>query len=347
MKQPMRRSRWLAVALLIAVYATPSPARADESRHLAEAREALGALRYEQALHALEKALYAGKNDPGSVRSIYRMLGEIHAALGDRNQAERAFRNLLALDPTAELDRGTSPKIARPFASARERIGAQGGIEARCTTDEVRSSVTLDVASDPVDMVAGVRVTYRREGGSEQILESRAGARSVRVPGDERVTLVCAAIDEHGNRLIEIGSWDRPLVLEPPADALTDAAPAAPVERRSPPFYGRWYVWGTAAVLAGGAGGYFAWQVREDQAELDRLNDASADHSFSEAEEIERRGKRNALIANVAFATAGACVIGAVISLLLEPGAPAGERPTALVPLPVERGAGVSVVLSF
>lgn len=353
MKQALWCSRVFAAAVVIAALAVPAGARADDNRHLADARQALASLKYEQALHALEKALFSGKNGSEDMKTIYRMLGEIHAALGRQDEAQRNFRSLLALEPTAELARGVSPKIQQPFKAARDFMSSRGKLAVRCSADAAASRVALEVVSDPIEMVAGARVVYRLQDGTEQTLEtSGPGSHTMRVPVTEPVSLVCAAVDEHGNRLVEIGSWSEPLRLAPapPEDdtgSVTRARPAAGPPPPPPPFYGRWYVWGTAAVLAGGAGGYFAWQVSQDQAELDRLNENSADHDFSRAEKVQQRGERNALIANMAFGAAGAFAIAAVISLVLEPDAPAAETTTSLAPLPVQQGAGVSLSFTF
>jgi tetratricopeptide (TPR) repeat protein len=343
-----------AAAVVLGALAAPAGARAEESRHLAEARQALASLKYEQALHALEKAQFSGKNGAGDMKTIYRMLGEIHAALGRQDESQRHFRSLLALEPTAELARGISPKIQQPFKAARDFMSSRGKLEVRCSADGAASRVVLDVASDPNDMVAGARVIYRLQDGTEQILEARGpGSHTLRVPVTEPVSLVCAAVDEHGNRLVEIGSWSQPLTLAPPApeaDAprpAVAARPAPAADAPAPPLYGRWYVWGSAAVLAGGAGGYFAWQVSQAEDDLDRLNDESPDHDFSEAERIEQRGKRNARIANVAFGAAGAFAIAAVVARFLEPDAPVAETVTSLAPLPVPQGAGVSFSFTF
>lgn len=349
MKQPLWCSRVFAATVVLAALAAPAGARADENRHLADGREALAALKYEQAMHALEKALFSGKNSSEDMRTIYRMLGEIHAALGRLDQSQRHFRSLLALEPTAELARGVSPKIQQPFKAAADFMSSRGKLEVRCSADDAAPGVALEVVSDPLEMVAGARVVYRLQDGTEQTLEaSGSGSHTIRVPVTEPVSLVCAAIDEHGNRLVEIGSWSEPLTLTPPpppqGESITSvrSGPAAPR-----PLYARWYVWGTAAVLAGGAGGFFGWQASQDEDELDRLNENSADYDFSRAEKVEQRGERNALIANVAFGAAGAFAIAAVVSLVLEPDAPVTETTTSLAPLPVSEGAGVSLSFTF
>jgi tetratricopeptide (TPR) repeat protein len=343
MKQFLRGSRAVAVALAIAMYVAPAAARADESNHLATARQHLAALKYEQALHALEKALYSGKHGPEDMKAIYRMMGEIQAALGQQQEADRNFRSLLALDPAAELTRGISPKILQPFQAAK----------VSCKVDAAAASVVLEVQADPADLVGGARVIYRLADGSEQTIEATGrGSHTLRVPTTEPVTLICAALDEHGNRLSEIGSWREPLRLEParpePQPDVPAAAVAAPRrEAPAPPLYGRWYVWTAATVLAAGGGGYFAWEAGQAEEELERLNQNSPDHSFSEAEAIEKRGKRNALFANISFGAAGAFAIAAVVSRVLEPDAPAAEGSTALAPLLLEQGAGLSVAVTF
>jgi tetratricopeptide (TPR) repeat protein len=349
MKHFLRGSRAVAVALAIAMYVAPAAARADESDHLAAARQAMGALKYEQALHALEKALYSGKQGPEDMKTIYRMMGEIQAALGQQAQADRHFRSLLALDPVAELARGISPKIQQPFQAARTYMSSRGRLAVSCTVDVAAAAVQLDVQADPADLVGGARVVYRLADGSEQILEATGrGSHTLRMPTTEPVTLICAALDEHGNRLSEIGSWSEPLRLAPASPEPPPVVSAPPRrEAPAPPFYGRWYVWTTATVVAAGAGGFFAWQAGQDQGELERLNQTSPDHSFSEAEAIERRGRRNALIANISFGAAGAFAIATVVSLVLEPDAPAAEGSTALAPLLLQQGAGLSVAVTF
>lgn len=351
MKQFLRGSRAVAVALAIAMYVAPAAARADETSHLATARQHLSALKYEQALHALEKALYSGKHDPEDMKTIYRMMGEIQAAMGKQAEADRNFRSLLALDPAAELARGISPKILQPFQAARTYMSSRGRLAVSCEVDAAAAAVVLEVQSDPADLVGGARVVYRLADGTEQTLEATGrGSHTLRVPTTEPVTLICAALDEHGNRLTEIGSWSEPLRLEPPTPEPEPVVPIVAAPRREappPPIYGRWYLWTAATVVVAGGGGYFAWQARQDEEELERLNQDSPNHSFSEAEEIEQRGKRNALLANISFGAAGVFAIATVVSLVLAPDAPAAEGTTALAPLLLPEGAGVSVAVTF
>jgi hypothetical protein len=58
--------------------------------------------------------------------------------------------------------------------------------------------------------------------------------------------------------------------------------------------------------------------VGQAQDDLDALNAASPSHTFDEAEAIQDRCERNAVIANIAIATAGVAVAAAVVTFLLD-----------------------------
>lgn len=116
MKQSVRGSWAVAVALAIATCALPAVARADAGEHLAAAQQALAGLRYEQALHALEKALYAGKSGVEDMKTIYRMMGEIQAALGSRRRPSVTSATCWRSTP-----RPSSRAVSRPRSRSRSR----------------------------------------------------------------------------------------------------------------------------------------------------------------------------------------------------------------------------------
>jgi hypothetical protein len=95
---------------------------------------------------------------------------------------------------------------------------------------------------------------------------------------------------------------------------LTVARPA----KRDTPLLARWYPWAGAAALALAAGGVFAWQARDTRAALDRLNQDSESHAFSEAEALDRRGRRQTILADVGFGVAGGCAIAAAVLAVIE-----------------------------
>lgn len=343
------RCTLVSAAVLVAlVVVSPARAEQEDNPHLAQAQSALAALEYETALHALEKALLSGDNDPGALVVVYRLLGEVQGVLGNRAEAEQHFRRLLALDADAGLSEGVSPKILAPFSAAQRYMRTRGTLAARCQPAEAGAAVTVHVDADPLSMVAGARVTYRSEAGAERTIEARGpGPSTLRVPAAEQVELLCAVLDEHGNRLVAIGSWDEPLVLAAPERDAFMPEPGRRAPASSRPLIARWYLWAPLSVAAAGAGTYFGLEARADQDELDRLNRTSMDHSFSEAEEIESRGKRNALLANIGFGAAGVFAVVTAITWGLRPDSPARETSAGIAPVALRRGAGVSVQLTF
>jgi hypothetical protein len=125
---------------------------------------------------------------------------------------------------------------------------------------------------------------------------------------------------------------------------VTGAAPrdSAPRSRSKRwPVFVRWTTWTGVALLAGGAGGYFAMEVGKDEDALAALNAASEEHSFDEAEALRERGRTHALYANLGFGVAGAAALAAVLTFVIEP------RGYEIVPAPTAGGATVSASVRF
>ncbi len=311
-------SQLLAV---VGVLLASRPAAADNP-HLARARLELDGLRFDEARGSLEQALRAGVNGRGELAEIYRLTGQVLAVLGDTAGADASFRRLLALSPTAQLPAGTSPKIAAPFQTAQayihfhklQPLAARVDLPAREPL-----VVTVFVDSDPFGMVSGARVTFWNDAGAEQRSEARGGGTiSVDVPGARR--LVVHVVDQWGNRLVEAGTQDAPLALELSAPATGGGGKDTP----SRPIYTRYYLWYAVALGFGAAGTWFGLQASASQDELDELNSTSAMHDFSDAKAVQDRGERQALIANISFATAG--VFAAVGTVFLVRDLMGGKR---------------------
>lgn len=343
-----------SISLMAAALTCALAAAAHANPDLQAAKRALDELDYQVARTHLESALRWGKNTPAQMREIARLSGEVAAALGDEERAEQFFFQLLALAPKAELPAGSSPKMTAPFARARARVQATGGLTARCLVDRARPSVNAHIDSDPARQVAGARVIYRVPGGSSQIAEARGrDLISVALPATPGLSMYCALIDQHGNHLLELGSDDAPLAtLEatPAADS-SPLDPRADLDRssaRSQSFFTHYLTWGTLTVAGAGAGGYFAWSLRRDRRALDELNQASREHDFAEALVIEERGQRNALLANISFAAAGTFAVVTFVQFLRRPrDRSASERSALITPALMSDGAGVSLHASF
>jgi hypothetical protein len=298
------------------------PARADDA--LAQARAAVDASDYMTAKSALATALASGTNGPDEVVEIYRLQGVVAGALGDAKAATDAFTHLLALSPKATLPAGTSPKIAKPFAAAGKYFASHDPLKVKTETASDPPSVTLVVVADPLAMVTKVRVWAAVDGKKEKTLEGEGKDKiTVELPHGKRLDLRVAALDEHGNRLVELGSADVPIVVvggEDKPKTKTQAKPVEPAEPRAArPLYLKWWMWAGAAVVIGGAGTYFGIDAVLAKRDLDALNADSVHHKFTEAQDVESRGHRDVWLANIGWGLAGALAIGAGVLYITEP----------------------------
>ncbi len=336
--RPISSAMLLAATLLVSW--PLGPARAGETqaqdddeagRALDEAERAVDDLRYEQASALLERALRSGKNGPAALARLYALQGEVAATLGDAAGAQLAFARWLAIEPDASLTRGTSPKIVGPFDAASARLaGAALHVDMHVASDG--STVALEVIEDPVAQVAGARASYR---GRDEVAGVLTGTSHTRIelpmPGADRHPITVAAIDGHGNRLVE-----RTLTIDPDAHAETPAPappppplrPVAPPPRPNPIAAGapapsvhksarslllNSWLWGGLALGLGAAGGYYGILATRAQSELGALNATSARHNFAEASAVEDRLRTDSLLANVSFVLAGSCAVAAVV----------------------------------
>jgi hypothetical protein len=332
------------VALLLFIALAGGVARATP---LDDAKAAVEASDYLKAKAALAEALASGTNGRDDLAEIYRLSGIVAGALGDPKGATAAFHRALALSPSVALPRGTSPKIGRPFAQAQDLAKKAGGpLEIKSETQADPPAVTVIVAADPLQMIARVRATVVVDGKPEQSFDRPAAERTmIELPVGARLDVRVAALDEKGNRLAELGSRDVPIVIigkaPPPPPPVVVAPIKKPPPPRTPrPLYMKWWLVGGVAVVFGAAGTYFGIDAVLAKRELDDLNRHSAEHDFSEAQDIESRARRSVLFTNIGYGAAGALAVTAAVLYLTEPRARRGERLTVA---PV-RGGGALVL---
>jgi hypothetical protein len=321
-------------------------ARADDP--LAQARKAVSESDYVAARTQLVAARDAGGHSPEDTAEIYRLSGIVEAALGDTKASTDAFTHLLALSPKATLPAGTSPKIKRPFDAAARYFKTHAALELKIETSAAPPTITLVLASDPLGMVAKAHVAFAVDGGPERTKDVAASERTdITLPAGGRIDARVSALDDHGNRLVDIGSKEVPIVVigearpAPVVAAPAAAPPQAPVvvHPAERPLYLRWWPYAGAAIVFGGVAGYFAWSLHSDTGELDRLNAGSAQHGFDEARAIEDRGHRDALYTNLGLGAAAAFAIAAGALYLTAP----RDRLEARVTAVPERGGGTIV----
>jgi hypothetical protein len=311
----------LHVAVMLAAVAGPEPARAEPADpHIARARAHLDDLALDLAQAELDLALRAGDSDRVRLIEIHRMRGIVHAGLDRREMAVDEFRAVLALDPRAEVLAELGPKIVQPFTDARASMRGRAplavGLDPRRGGN---AELVVVVESDPLGMVRQARARFILRTGGESLVVGAGGPRiSLAIPVDAMRATV-AALDAHGNRLAEL---DVDLARSTRAPA-QETPPSG-----QPGLLARWTVWGGIAMGAGAIGLGFALAARSTRAELDELEGTTMP-SFSRVEELDARGRRRALVANLAFGAAG---VAAVVSAALFVRRPAARTDVAVIP---------------
>jgi len=383
-----------AIALALLGAAAPNAA-AEESAGLIKARAELGDLRYEEALATLGKALEAGTNAPAATAQIHLLLGEVRASLGQEDAAQQAFERALAMDPELIQRKGVSPKLSGPFRRARRarRASARLAIAHRIARPRPHgASVAVIIESDPLGMVAGARIDYWLADGSRRTTETRrkgepaqpdenrkpgadgkqsASTFELQVPGGVS-RFVVAAIDEHGNRLVELGSEAQPLAIDtggpPPPEPAAPAGAEPPASASGPgaaplaepqggardvrtPLHAHWLVWGGAAIALGAVGTWAGLRARSAADELEDIRATDYETDFSDAKRVADRADRRALAANLCFAAAGATAVVSAILYIRDRRrtreSAAVSAPAAVTPLVGRDQIGLAASLRF
>jgi len=319
-------------------------ARADD---LADARKAVEGSDYLSAQPALHSALKAGKASPQELAEIYKLTGIVEAALGNAQGAQLAFAKWLTLDPRGSLPPGTSPKITRPFSAAQEQAKKKGSLEAKADTTQSPPSVTLVVVNDPLKMIAGAKVYYSADHKREETKSIDGGKHlTIALGAGKRIDLRLHGVDEFGNRVVELGSKDVPIVITAEDKAVVDKKDRDLLRKKPEgggqepsdepeaprPWYFKWWVWGIATGVATVTGGVFAYRTVEDIKELDYLNANSLAHPWSEAQAVESRARTDLLVTNIAAGAAAAFAVGTIILYVTRPHARETEVRAALAP---------------
>ncbi len=315
----LRRSRgirrlrvlpWIALAWL----QLEAIAWADDP--FAQARAAVAQSDYAAALPRLIAALDTGGRGHDELAEVYQLTGVVEAALGDTRAATDAFVHLLVLSPAATLPDGTSPKIRRPFDEAARYVASHGTLQIKFDWPDPTGPAAVVVASDPLDMVATVRVVT--EPGGRQDLDVASERIEVAMPGDAvpAYTVNVTVLDVHGNALAAV-VYARD--LRPTAAPYVPPRSTIVVRARPRPVHLRWWPYAAAGVVAAGVAGYFGLAARSATDELQGIIAGSAQHSFGDARAVEDRARRDVLITNIGLGAAGALAIAAGALYLIAP----------------------------
>ena len=196
------------------------------------------------------------------------------------------------------------------------------------------------------------------DGGAEQQREAPATDRAVvELPAGHRLDLRVIALDSYGNHVRELGTRDVPIVItgadrglkskgdnhhDDPAGTQRVVHDEAPAHPR--PLWAKWLLWGGVAIAFEAGATYFGLQARDAASQLRQLEAQSQLHTFTEAQDVESRGKRDALLFNIGSITGGVLAAGAVVLYLTEPRV---VRETRVSAVPTRGGGAVFVGGSF
>jgi len=321
--------------LVLASLALHGIARADNTK-LAAARRAVEDVRYDDARGLLVEALEAGTNRPDELREIYQLSAATAMVLGQRDLAEQYYRRVLELDPDARLPADASPKLRQPFVAAQAFMAAHRRLGARAARRGHGIEVT--VVADPLGMVAAVTAIVD---GEPLPAVAVTGAPVVLRPHGrvERVVL----LDEHGNTLRVIAAPGDGPASGPVSGADPAERPAAP----DPPFLRRWTTWAIPAAVFTGTGVAFLVGAERAKGRLDDILASSGTHFFDEAEQERKRWKDDALIADIAFAAAGAFTVTAIVMAVTRPPSGTQASQTMVTPMIGADHLGFALVSKF
>lgn len=345
-----------AIAIVVGLAVTVRSARADDA--LAPARAAIEQADYAAAKTAVDAVLATGSLGPDELAEAYRLRGTVAGAMGDATGATESFTRLLSLAPKTTLPFGTSPKISKAFDKAAAYAKTHEPLKVKVDTQASPPSLTLVVTSDPLKLVAKTRVWVIVDGKPGGTLD---GTGAIALPPGKRLDLRVAALDDRGNRLVELGTADVPIVLvgreaeaKPDRPAVPVVTPVTPVVEtpavhepaHERALYARWWLWGGVTVVVAGVAGYFSYATYQAKQDLVALEATSQFHTFDEAKQVEDRGHRDALIANITFGVAGATAIATTILFFTRP-RHTDERMTRVLPVAHQGGGGVALEVPF
>jgi hypothetical protein len=294
----LRALPWIVLAWL----QLEAVAWADDA--VAQARTAVAQSDYAAAQPLLIAALDTGGRGRAELAEIYQLTGVVEAALGNTRAATDAFIHLLVLSPAAVLPDGTSPRIRRPFDEAARYVASHGTLQITFEWPDPTGPAAVIVASDPLDMVATVRVVSDAERPRD--LEVSSERVAIPAPDGTFVLLVkVTVLDVHGNGLAGV-------VYQRDVRPRQDYAPPRStivVPARPRPVYLRWWPYAAAGVATLAATGYFALAARSASHDLDGLIASSAQHGYGDARAVEDRARRDVLLTNIGLGVTGALAV--------------------------------------
>jgi len=228
---------------------------AAEPPKLREARRSYDSQDYQAAVTSLTEALQTKGNRREHLATIFRLLGQTAAILGEHGGAVEAFKRWLALEPEGDLPKDADGRAlkaldaARGYWKGKERLRLEH-LPPGKVPPGVPLSVAIRVASDPLAMIHHVEFHYRRAGAGpfeRQILAKGQNAATIEAAflkdtgKPYRVEYYVVAVDEFGGIMDSLGSEGAPLAFLVTREALPGR------------WYTKWWVWTVVGAVAAGA----------------------------------------------------------------------------------------------
>jgi hypothetical protein len=322
--------------LLILLAVGTHTAHADKATE--QAQEGLAELRFEDARTIATKGLEEGTRGPEKLSTLYMILGQVSASLGEEGDAETLFRAALSLNSEASLPEGISPKLSEPFSKAKKSLNDEQAI-ALLAEIGAGGQLSVQVASDPAELVGGVEATYQQDGESKTKRAKGTGTIRLELPAGATDVHV-ALTDTHGNRLLA----PEPVNSGETRDAVVAKKKQPNATSPGSPIHSRWQLYAGLAVGSLATGAYFGNVSRNKTDEFSKLEDGT---EFSVAQGLEDQAKKNALYANLGFAVGVGFGAAAIWMYMSEESNSKEQAATAFIPMLGSDRVGVAAHVSF
>ena len=255
-----RRTILLTALLLLSQNAA---AGGDTDKLIDQASAFYGDLDFEKALVALQKAFQVPGNSRAQLIRMYHLSGLCLSSLGRYKAAEDSFSRLLVLDPSARLGADVSPRIRKPFNQLVQKNMPRLNVRlVPPAYAQLGRPLTFgaEVVADPVDMITGVHIFFRRGAGgkfsSVRSLLKGKGEQPLNVPataweGDgkgEKIFWYAVVEGASQSRLQEFGDAAHPSALE-----ISEKSPEEIAAAGETAWYEHWWVWAIIGGVAAGA----------------------------------------------------------------------------------------------
>ena len=258
----LRRTILLSLAMLLLFCG--SAAGGDKTDPLiSQASAYYGDLDFEKALGALQKAFKIPGNTRAQLVRMYHLSGLCLGSLGRYADAEDSFSRLLVLDPSFRLGTDVSPRVRKPFNRLVQKNMPRLNVRlVPPAYGQLGRPLTFgaEVVADPVGMIEGVRVFFRRgktgkfssvrsplKGKGEQPVNVSSAAWEGNTK-EKKVYWYTVVEGASQSRLQEFGDAAHPSALE-----VSEKSPDEIAAAGDTAWYERWWVWAIIGGVAAAA----------------------------------------------------------------------------------------------